>query len=66
MEEKGEISMVSHTTTQDTEMSEPVTNQKDFFVWIKKLDSQMENSEQFLQGSLNPFENVLKSEFCKS
>jgi hypothetical protein len=32
MEEKGEISMVSHTTTQDTEMSEPVTNQKDFFV----------------------------------
>ena len=59
MEEESEILLVSHTLTQDTEMSEPPTNQEDFFVWIKNLDSRMENREQFLRGLLNPFEKVL-------
>ena len=40
-------------------MSEPPTNQEDFFVWIKNLDSRMENIEQFLRGLLNPFGKIL-------
>jgi hypothetical protein len=59
MEEESEMSLVSDTVTRDTEMSEPPTNQEDFFVWIKNLDSRMENREQFLRGLLNPFEKVL-------
>jgi hypothetical protein len=59
MEEESEILLVSHTLTQDTEMSEPPTNQEDFFVWIKNLDSRMENIEQFLRGLLNPFGKIL-------
>jgi len=45
-EEESEISLVSDTVTQDTEMYEPPSNQEDFFVWIKNLDSYMENREQ--------------------
>jgi len=44
-EEESEISLVSDTVTQDTEMSEPPSNQEDFFVWIKNLDSHMKNRE---------------------
>ena len=40
-------------------MSEPHTNQEDFFVWIKNLDSHIEIREQFLRGLLNPFGKVL-------
>ena len=48
MEEgEGEISLVSDITTQDTEMSQPPTYQEDFFVWIKNLDSHVENRESF-------------------
>jgi hypothetical protein len=52
-EEESEISLVCDIVTQDTEMSEPLTNQEDFFVWIKNLGSHMENREQFLRGLLN-------------
>jgi hypothetical protein len=48
----GEISLVSESITQDTEMSEPPisqsnipVNQEDLFVWIRNLDSQMKNRE---------------------
>ena len=58
-EEESEISLVSDTVTQDTEMSEPPTNQEDFFVRTKNLDSNTENREQFLRGLLNPFGKVL-------
>jgi len=51
-EEESEISLFPDTLTQDTE---PPTNQEDFFVWIKNLDSHMENREQFLRGLRNPF-----------
>ena len=44
-EEESEISLVFDTVTQDTEMSEPPSNQENFFVWIKNLDSHMENRE---------------------
>jgi hypothetical protein len=40
-------------------MSKPPTYQEDFFVWIKNLDSHMENREQFPRGLLNPFGKVL-------
>ena len=50
--EESEISLFPDTLTQDTE---PPTNQEDFFVWIKNLDSHMENREQFLRGLRNPF-----------
>jgi len=43
-------------------MSEPPTNQEDFFVWIKNLDSHMENREQFLRGLRNAFGKVLLSQ----
>jgi len=42
-EEEDEISLFPDTVTQDTEMSEPPSNQEDFFEWIKNLDSHMEN-----------------------
>jgi hypothetical protein len=58
-EEESEISLFPDTVTQDTETSEPPTNQEDFFVWIKNLDSHMENREQFLRGLLNPFGKLL-------
>jgi hypothetical protein len=54
-EEESDISLFSDTVTQDIEMSEPV----DFFVWIKNLDSHMENRERFLRGLRNPFGKVL-------
>ena len=54
-EQESEISLFPDTVTQDTEMSEPPSNQEDFFVWIKNLDSHMENREQFLRGLRNPF-----------
>ena len=44
-EEESEISLFPDTVTQDTEMSEPPSNQEDFFVWIKNLDSHMKNRE---------------------
>jgi len=44
---------VSDPGTQDTEMSEPPTNQEDFFVWIKNLESRVECTEQFYRGLLN-------------
>jgi len=40
-------------------MSEPPSNQENFFEWIKSLDSHMENREQFLRRLLNPFRKVL-------
>ena len=55
-EEEDEISLVSDTVTQDTEMSEPRTY---LFVRIKNLDSHMKNREQFLRRLLNPFVKVL-------
>ena len=58
-EEESEISLFPDTVTQDTEMSEPPSNQEDFFVCSKNLDSHMENREQFLRGVLNPFGKVL-------
>ena len=58
-EEESESSLVSDTVTQDTELSEPPSNQEDFFVWIKSFNSHMENREQFLLGVLNPFKKVL-------
>jgi hypothetical protein len=58
-EEESEISLFPDTVTQDTEMSEPPFNHENFFVWIKNLDSHMENREQFLRGLLNPFGKVL-------
>ena len=58
-EDEIEISVVSYTVTQDAEMYEPPTNQEDFCVWIKNLDSHMENREQFLRRLLNPFGKVL-------
>ena len=42
-EEESEISLFPDTITQDIEMSEPASNQEDFFEWIKNLDSHMEN-----------------------
>jgi len=46
-------------------MSEPPTNQEDFFVWIKNLDSHMENREQFLRGLRNAFGKVLLSQISQ-
>jgi hypothetical protein len=58
-EEESETSLVSDTVTRDTQMSETPANQEDVVVWIKNLDSHMENREQFLRGLLNPFGKVL-------
>jgi hypothetical protein len=65
-EQESEISLFPDTVTQDTEMSEPPSNQEDFFVWIKNLDSHMENREQFLRGLLNPLGKVLLIQIFKS
>ena len=68
MEEKeGEISLVSDDSiSEDTEMSEPPTNQDDFFVYIKNLHSHMDNEDQFRHELLNPLEKLYSSKFFET
>jgi hypothetical protein len=61
--EEEEISLLSDTTAQETEMAESPINQEDFFVWIGNLSSSLYSS---LYSSLSDSNINQKSTFQRA